>query len=306
MEVTSQGLDRHRVAGVKFEVVAFTNLTQDHLDWHGDMETYFASKAQLFTADYAPLAVINTDDVWGSRLASQTPLEVLRVGGDGDVGAENVRLGRGGSEFTLCFPTGRVDVKFSLVGPFNVENALMAAGIAHALGFGMEAVKAGLESVASVPGRLETVDANTGFAVIVDYAHTPDAVSGVLRAARELTDAKLICVVGCGGDRDRTKRPLMGEAATALADFTVITSDNPRSEDPDAILDEVEPGAVQGGGKYERITDRRAAIRRAFEVADDGDVIVIAGKGHETGQEINGVVHPFDDRVVAAEIAGEL
>lgn len=303
-EVTSQGLDRHRVRGTRYAAVGFSNLSQDHLDWHGDMENYYKSKKALFSSDYSPVAAINVSDEWGARLAGEVGIDVLRVGDD--VRASNVVMASDHTVIDLVTPDGAATLRSNLVGGFNVENVLLASGLAHLLGFGPDEIASGIEAVDRVAGRLETIDVGRDFSVVVDYAHTPDAVVTVLTAVREFASGRVICVVGCGGDRDTTKRPLMGEAATNNSDLTVITSDNPRTEDPEAILDQVEEGAKRGSGPYLRICDRRAAIAEAFAQASAGDVVVIAGKGHETGQEVNGVVHPFDDRVVAVELGREL
>jgi UDP-N-acetylmuramoyl-L-alanyl-D-glutamate--2,6-diaminopimelate ligase len=298
MEVSSHALDQDRVGGVRFDAVAFTNLSQDHLDYHGSMEAYFAAKALLFRPEQTEHAVLNADVPEGQRLRRHdVPATTYGVTEDADVRATDVELSAAG----VAFRVGDVGVRSPLRGAFNVSNALAAFATARTLGIDDEAVVRGIRELSGVPGRMETVDAGQDFLVIVDYAHTPDGVENVLRAARPLAEDRVIVVLGCGGDRDRAKRPLMGRAATSLADLTVITSDNPRSEDPRAIIAEIEPGAREGGGRYVVEPDRRLAIRQALAEARAGDAVVIAGKGHETGQELADRTIPFDDRVVARE-----
>jgi UDP-N-acetylmuramoyl-L-alanyl-D-glutamate--2,6-diaminopimelate ligase len=300
MEVSSHALELRRAAAIHFAVAVFTNLTQDHLDFHPDMEAYFQAKRRLFTAG-PRVRVINVDDPWGRRLAAEFPGSVT-VGleaEDAAYRAEDVVGGFAGSRFTLRSPEGAFPVALPLPGRFNVLNALGAWAVARALGVEPGVLAGALARAPEVPGRFAPVDEGQGFAVLVDYAHTPDSLENVLRAARELATGRLLVVFGAGGDRDRGKRPLMGEIATRLADVAVVTSDNPRSEDPEAIIDAVMAGA---GPTAEREVDRRAAIHRAIARAEPGDVVVIAGKGHETGQELaGGRKAPFDDRVVARE-----
>ncbi len=292
MEVSSHALDQDRVGGVRFAAAAFTNLTRDHLDYHPDMEAYFAAKALLFDGR-CPRAV-NADDPYGRRLEAEVRFALDDAGAD--VRAEDVRLGSDGSDVRLRTPWGDADVRLGLVGRFNVENALAAAATAGLAGIGIDAIARGLAALPGVPGRMQVV--GSAPAVIVDYAHTPDALATVLAAVRPLARGRVICVFGCGGDRDRGKRPEMARAACAGADRVLVTSDNPRSEDPDAIIAEVMAGA---GANAEVEADRAAAIRRAIGEAAPGDVVVIAGKGHEQGQEADGVVTPFDDAAVARE-----
>jgi UDP-N-acetylmuramoyl-L-alanyl-D-glutamate--2,6-diaminopimelate ligase len=270
MEATSIGAAQGRLAGTRFRVLVFTNLTQDHLDFHGTMDAYFAAKRALF--DQADVAAVNMDDEWGRRLLVDLPDAIPFSGGD-DLGAD-----------------------LRLRGRFNRANAAGAAAAARALGIDADAITRGLESVAGVPGRFESVEAGQPFSVIVDYAHTPDSLDNVLRAARELGSGRLTVVFGAGGDRDREKRPLMGRIAAARADRVIVTTDNPRSEDPVAIAEEVADGAL------EIVVDRRAAIEQALADARDGDVVVIAGKGADTEMEIGGRFVPFDDRTVAREV----
>ena len=301
MEVSSHGLQQHRVGGLRFDVAAFTNLTQDHLDYHATMEEYFEAKAMLFTPALASVAVLNVDNEAGRELERRArgSLPTLTYGAavDADVRATDVTTSPAGIAFRVDGRAFRSDLR----GRFNVENAVAAVAIGRMLGLDEDLVAEALASVHGVPGRVEPVDAGQGFLVLVDYAHTPDSVENVLRAARDLGGGRVIVVLGCGGDRDRAKRPLMGRAATTNADLTVLTSDNPRSEDPLAILGDMEPGAREGGGTYVVEPDRRAAIALAVRDARVGDVVVIAGKGHESYQELAEGTIAFDDREVAAE-----
>jgi len=298
MEVSSHGLHQHRAGGVRFSCAVFTNLSQDHLDHHGSMESYFAAKASLFTEDRTKQAVVNLDDPWGRRLLA-LPVPVTTFGLDpaADVHAENVRTRTGG----LSFRVGGSEVTSSLRGGFNVSNCLAAIASSELVGVDPDDAIRGLATAGQVPGRMEPVDAGQRFLVVVDYAHTPDSIRTVLAAARPLATGRVIVVIGCGGDRDRAKRFPMGAAATEGADLTVITTDNPRSEDPLDIIAEVERGAAEGGGRYVVEPDRRAAIRLALSHAHPGDVVVVAGKGHEAEQELADRSIPFDDRVVVRE-----
>ena len=295
MEVSSHALDQGRVGGLLFDAAVFTNLSQDHLDHHGSMESYFAAKASLFTDNRTKQAVVNLDDPWGRRLLD-LPVPVTTFGLDpaADVHAENVRTRTGG----LSFRVGGSEVTSSLRGGFNVSNCLAAIASSELVGVDPDDAIRGLATAGQVSGRMEPVDAGQRFLVVVDYAHTPDSIRTVLAAARPLATGRVIVVIGCGGDRDRAKRFPMGAAATEGADLTVITTDNPRSEDPLDIIAEVERGAAEGGGRYVVEPDRRAAIRLAVSHAHPGDVVVIAGKGHEAEQELADRTIPFDDRVV--------
>ncbi len=300
MEASSHGLHQHRVDGLRFSCGVFTNLSQDHLDYHGSMEEYFAAKARLFTPELAERAAVNVDVPEGRRLLRpDLPTVTYGLGAVADVRATEVETSARG----IAFRARGVEVRSPLRGLFNVYNCLAALAAARALGIDPGTAARGIARVPGVPGRVEPVEAGQPFLVLVDYAHTPDGIENVLRAARPLVGegGRLLVVFGAGGDRDRGKRPLMGRAATSLADLTVVTSDNPRSEDPRAIIDDILPGAREGGGAYVVEPDRRAAIRLAVREARPGDVVVIAGKGHETGQEIAGRVIPFDDRAVARE-----
>jgi UDP-N-acetylmuramoyl-L-alanyl-D-glutamate--2,6-diaminopimelate ligase len=299
MEVSSHGLDQHRVGGMRFACAVFTNLSQDHLDYHGTLEAYFRAKATLFTPELADRVAINHDSPEGRSLLRED-LPAITYGTDegADLRAVDVTLHAGG----LSFRVEGLEVRSSLRGAFNVHNCLAALGAARQVGIDDAAAVRGIGALTGVPGRMEPVEAGQPFQVLVDYAHTPDSLENVLRSARPLAGGnRVIAVFGCGGDRDRGKRPLMGAAATSLADLTLITSDNPRSEDAGAIIAEIEPGALEGGGAYRLEADRREAIRAALADARPGDVVVIAGKGHETGQEFADRTVPFDDRVVARE-----
>ena len=323
MEVSSHALALHRCDAIRFDVALFTNLTQDHLDFHGTMEEYFASKRLLFEMGPAT-AVVNVDDPYGRRLAEDFECVSFSATGapDADLVARDVSFDAAGSDFTVATgpgpgpgPTGRkrddltrfrpvggeVRVRTGLPGEFNVANALGAFAAAVAMGVAPEAAAEGLARAERAPGRFEPIDEGQGFAVLVDYAHTPDSLENVLRAARALTDGRLIAVFGAGGDRDRDKRPKMGRATAEAADLLYVTSDNPRSEDPESILAEVRSGIDREAG-VAAIVDRREAIARALAEARPGDVVVIAGKGHEQGQEFeDGRKIPFDDRTVARE-----
>ena len=304
MEVSSHAIDLHRVDGVEFAVAAFTNLTQDHLDYHHTLEEYFSVKRRLFTDFVVGSRVIDVDDPLGEDMAAELP-DVLTVGRSKKAALRAIdeSLSADGSEFTLV-RAGDGDglrVRLPLAGAYNVSNALVAAGCALALGIPFETAAAGLESAPQVPGRLERVEGGRGFSVIVDYAHTPDSLEKALRAVRAVTPGRVIVVFGCGGDRDPEKRPLMGEAAGAGADSAIVTSDNPRSEDPVGIILQVEDGLKLGGGRYEVEVDRRQAIARAISLAGFGDSVLIAGKGHEDYQIFADQTIHFDDREVVRE-----
>jgi UDP-N-acetylmuramoyl-L-alanyl-D-glutamate--2,6-diaminopimelate ligase len=299
MEVSSHALALHRSDATRFEVAVFTNLTQDHLDFHGTMEEYFRSKRRLF--EMAPgTGLVNVDDDYGRRIASEFDcLTFSAEGAEADFAARDVRFDAGGSGFRVEGPAGRAEVETALPGHFNVANALAAFAAVTSLGISPEAAAAGLSRARRAPGRFEPIDEGQPFAVLVDYAHTPDSLENVLRAARRLTEGRLIAVFGAGGDRDRGKRPKMGRAGAGLSDLAIVTSDNPRSEPPEAIVEEILAGIDDRGG-VEVEPDRRAAIALALERARPGDSVVIAGKGHEQGQEFeDGRKVPFDDREVA-------
>jgi UDP-N-acetylmuramoyl-L-alanyl-D-glutamate--2,6-diaminopimelate ligase len=300
VEASSHGAAQRRLDRVRFDALVFTNLTLDHLDLHASMEEYFGAKRKLFTGPQPPPAAVNVGDDWGRRLASdledlgRAPLVTFGFAADAEVRPVDLELGAHGSRFRAA----GIDIETHLRGRFNVENVLGAVAAGLLLDLDEDAIAAGIASVESVPGRFEAIDEGQSFAVVVDYAHTPDSLAAVLGAARELGPGRVIVVFGAGGDRDRGKRPLMGKIAAELADVTIVTSDNPRSEEPLAIIQDVLQGA---GMDVEIDPDRRSAIERAIELAEDGDVVVIAGKGHEQGQDVSGTVTPFDDRVVARE-----
>jgi UDP-N-acetylmuramoyl-L-alanyl-D-glutamate--2,6-diaminopimelate ligase len=298
MEATSHGSELKRLLGVRFAALVFTNLSPEHLDFHGTMERYFEAKRRLFI-DARPPAAVNVDDPFGRRLARELESGALLTFGfseDADVRPDGLELARDGARLRAC----GVDLRTSLRGRFNVVNVLGAIAAARLLELDEGAVVSGVEALVGVPGRLEPVEEGQPFTVLVDYSHKPDALENALRASRELTEGegRVLCVFGCGGERDREKRPVMGRIASTLADRAIATSDNPRGEDPLAIVDEILAG-VEGDVDVE--VDRRAAIARAVELAEPGDVVLIAGKGHEQGQEIAGRILPFDDRAVARE-----
>jgi UDP-N-acetylmuramoyl-L-alanyl-D-glutamate--2,6-diaminopimelate ligase len=310
MEVSSHALALGRVTGTAFDVAVFTNLSQDHLDFHGSLERYYAAKSALFTGRYARIGVVNIDDRWGRRLAEHAPIPVTTFSALGDPGADwraaDVRGGADGSSYRIIGPGGvEADASVALPGPFNVANALAAVVALVEGGVHPATAVSGVAACPGVPGRLERVEAGQDFTVLVDYSHKPGAVEAVLAALRPVTGGRLTIVLGCGGDRDSAKRPLMGSAAARLADVAILTSDNPRSEDPLAILAEMLDGALAVGQRDRaRIIvepDRAAAIGLAVTMADKGDVVVVAGKGHELGQYIGRAIIPFDDREVAAE-----
>jgi UDP-N-acetylmuramoyl-L-alanyl-D-glutamate--2,6-diaminopimelate ligase len=301
LEVSSHALAMGRVDGVSFTVGAFTNLSQDHLDFHVDMEDYYRAKASLFEAGRTRIGIVWVEDEWGRRLVDEASVPVRTVGfGPGcDVRGGDVRVDTTSSRFTIAFGDDSVDVTMPLPGRFNVANALIAAACALEAGIELETIAAGLAGLPAVPGRLELVPGTGPFTVIVDYAHSPDAIEQIIAEARGFGAVRVIVIIGAGGDRDHGKRPMMG-AAAAAADLTFITSDNPRSEDPDAIIAQL----IAGVGSSDRVvveSDRRTAIRLALEAADRGDVVLVLGKGHEQGQEFGDRIEPFDDRAVVTE-----
>jgi UDP-N-acetylmuramoyl-L-alanyl-D-glutamate--2,6-diaminopimelate ligase len=318
IEISSHALELGRADGIHFAAAIFTNLTQDHLDFHATMEDYFQAKRRLFDA-HPGVSVVNVGDPYGRRLAQEIDQAVTFAverdkqgsdepegGGseDADYRATDLRCDVEGCRFVLHTPVDRREVMLPMPGRFNVANALGALAAVHALGADIDTLIEALERGVRVPGRMEPVDAGQEFAVIVDYAHTPDSLENVVRAARDIAGGRVICVFGAGGDRDRGKRPLMGEIAARLADIAIVTSDNPRSEAPEAIISEiVAPVAEPEGSTMHVEVDRRTAIERAIALAEADDVVVIAGKGHEQGQELaNGVKLPFDDVTVAREV----
>ncbi|HEY2389061.1 MAG TPA: UDP-N-acetylmuramoyl-L-alanyl-D-glutamate--2,6-diaminopimelate ligase [Candidatus Binatia bacterium] len=321
MEVSSHALVQDRVDGIAWDAAVFTNLGRDHLDFHRDVEDYFQAKARLFRAlEASPkarrIAIVNTGDPRGRELLRDLRVPAVTFGEGGDVRAEDVTMTLDGSTFTLALPGARAAVRTSLIGAGHIENVLAAAATAHALGASVEAIARGVEGFAGVPGRLEPVRTGQPFSVLVDYAHKPEALASVLGSLRTMVGGRLLCVFGCGGDRDRGKRPLMAEAVAAGADLAVLTSDNPRTEDPLAIIADAEAGlasaalprlAALGGAArgYVVEPDRARAIGAALAAARPGDCVVIAGKGHEDYQIVGTVKLPFDDRDVARRALAE-
>ncbi|MEJ7633388.1 UDP-N-acetylmuramoyl-L-alanyl-D-glutamate--2,6-diaminopimelate ligase [Aeromicrobium sp.] len=309
MEVSSHALVQGRVDGFVFDVAVFLNLGRDHLDFHTDLEDYFLAKAALFTPQHARRAVINIDDPHGRRLRELTPLPVTTFSTDGssaDWRAVNIRPHRVGTDLEVLGPGGvAIDLSVPLPGVFNVSNALAVIAALSEAGHDAGELAAGIAASTGVPGRMEHVEAGQPFTAIVDYAHKPDAVTAVLTALRPVTAGRLIIVIGAGGDRDHGKRPLMGQAAARHADVVIVTDDNPRTERAALIRASVLEGASAGPGVAVEVDGRREAIARAVAMAHLGDTVVVAGKGHERGQEVGGIVHPFDDREVLVELIGE-
>jgi UDP-N-acetylmuramoyl-L-alanyl-D-glutamate--2,6-diaminopimelate ligase len=311
MEVSSHALAQFRTDAVHYDVGVFTNLTQDHLDYHGTLEEYFAAKQKLFV-DYASAtkkpytAVINLDDPWGSRLWQTTPKAKLgyAINNTADITAEQVHAEPSRLRFTAKTPLGDIAVALGFGGSFQVYNALAAIGAGIALGISAQQIADGLANARPVAGRFESVPNSRGFSVVVDYAHTPDGLENLLKSAQALHPRRVLIVFGCGGDRDRTKRPIMGAIASTLADIAVVTSDNPRTEDPQQILQDILPG-MTGRAQRHVVVDREAAIRCAIEMAEPGDMVLIAGKGHEDYQIIGTTKYPFDDREIARRVLQE-
>jgi len=311
MEVSSHALAQGRVHGLPYDVAIFTNLTQDHLDYHGTMENYFAAKRALFDGELgaAPrVAVINIDDRYGAELAviaREAGAEIFSYGlGAGEFRAQGAEMGASRMRFRLAAPAGEVEVQTRLTGRVNLYNLLAAAGAAYARGLSLEQIAEGAAALQCVPGRFQTVDAGQPFTVVVDYAHTDDALRNLTALAREFVGGKsrVITLFGCGGDRDKAKRPKMGRAAGEGSDFVVLTSDNPRSEDPEAIMRDALPGLLETGTKFVAEPDRARAIRIAVEEARPGDIVLLAGKGHEKEQVLQNGTIPFDDAEVAADV----
>ena len=303
MEVSSHSLVLERVAGIRFAVGIFTHLTQDHLDFHKDMEDYAAAKALLFKV--SDLAVLNGDDHWAGFMAERAECPVFRfsaAGQNADLRAQNVELLPDGVRFDALGADFRTNVRLGIPGRFSVSNALGVMSACMALGVTPERCAAALATAKGVKGRMETVPTDGDYTIVIDYSHTPDALENALKTVRETSRGRVVAVFGCGGDQDRTKRPIMGRIGTELADFSIITSDNPRTEDPDAIIAEILAGVSAPKEKYIAVTDRVKAIEYAIRNHRPGDVIVLAGKGHETYQEINHVKHHMDEREIVAEI----
>lgn len=309
MEVSSHALALHRADAIHFRAVGFTNLTQDHLDFHGSMAAYLGAKKELFAQGRADAAVVNVANAAGRDVAGTTPMRVMTVGwtNDLDVYASGMALTRTGSTFTITHRSEQASVSLPLLGSFNVENALVAVGLLLCDGVDLEHAAAGLAGMRPIPGRMEVVGHERDVTVVVDYAHTPDAIESVLGTVAEMAFARTIVVLGAGGDRDHTKRAAMGSAAARGADITIVTTDNPRSEDPVAIARVVQEGALSArAGDVRVVIDRREAIDAAIGTASAGDVVLVLGRGHEPDQEIAGLMHPFDDREVARAALADL
>lgn len=310
LEVSSHALTQRRVDMMRFRAAIFTNLTQDHLDYHQTMEDYFAAKARLFTESGPENAVVNMDDPWATRLITMTAANIITYGvrEPAEITAEGVSIQAGGISMKVKTPFGPIPVRSRLTGKHNVYNILAAVGATLPEGASPEVIAEGVENLAAVPGRFEPVSLGQPFTVIVDYAHTDDALANVLRTARSLAEGRVITVFGCGGDRDRAKRPLMGTAAWDSSDVVIVTSDNPRTEDPEAIIRDILDGIRKEdnpAGRLEVIPDRREAIRAAVGLAEPGDLVLIAGKGHEDYQIVGTKKHHFDDREEAAAAVRE-
>jgi UDP-N-acetylmuramoyl-L-alanyl-D-glutamate--2,6-diaminopimelate ligase len=310
MEVSSHALRLHRVDGLRFAAAVFTNLTPDHLDFHRDLEDYGEAKAVLFESHLkdGAIGVINTDDAFGRTLYARLPRDRrLSFGLEPgvDITAANMLLEQSGTSFDLVTPGWSRKLRSPLVGEHNVRNMLGAAGMGLALGLDEEAITHGLEAGTIAPGRLESIENTRGAQILVDFAHTPDGLFQVLKSLSALPHRKIITVFGCGGDRDRTKRPVMGGIAQQFSDLAILTSDNPRTEDPTRILEEVAAGMKPEGGAHEIVPDRRSAIARALDLVEEGDILLVAGKGHETMQILGTELHHFDDRAVVRELLAE-
>ena len=306
MEVSSHAIALDRVGGVRFDAAGFTNLTEDHLDFHKTMDHYCDTKAELFRR--CEKGVINADDSYAQRFLDAAACQVLTtaVAGEGGLKAENLELRADGIDFTAVMNGEKVPVSLGIPGRFTVYNALTVLGLAVSLGISLENAAAALADAPGVKGRVEVVPTpGTDYTVLIDYAHTPDGLENVLSSVRGFCRGRLISVFGCGGDRDPIKRPIMGRIGAELSDIAIITSDNPRTEDPEAIIRDITPGADEAGKPYEVVVDRIAAIRHAMELAKKDDIIVLAGKGHETYQEIMGVKHHMDEREIVAQILEE-
>ncbi len=308
VEVSSHALCLERVTGIHMEAAVFTNLTSDHMDFHQDMEDYFEAKARLFNRDVAANCLINVDDPYGRRLLKKTGSETLTFGmKEGDIRPEGkMEWGEWGSRLSLATPWGAVPVDSPLPGLFNISNIMAAAGICGLMGLSANAIAEGISEVRKVPGRFERVDRGQAFTALVDYAHTPDALENLLANVREMADNRVILVFGCGGDRDRAKRPVMGKIAEQLADTVYVTSDNPRSEDPEKIIDDIFQGISSTGPTIRRVPDRREAIAASALEAEPGDVLVIAGKGHENYQITGNRTLPFSDADELAKVLSRL
>lgn len=317
MEVSSHALDLERVRGSEYDIAVFTNLTQDHLDYHSSMEEYLRAKGKLFSGlgknakkDRRKFAIVNMDDNYANELLDwcRVPVITYGINKPADVMAKNVKVTAQGVTYILQYTDKEIPVSLKMTGQFNVYNTLAAIAVGLVEGIQIEKIIKSIEKVKGIPGRFEKIDAGQEFTVIVDYSHTPDSLEKCLKTAREFVEGKIITVFGCGGDRDKRKRPIMGSAAGKYSDYSIVTSDNPRSEDPKDIIEDIIPGIEKTAGseKYCVRVDRREAIYHALDMAGNGDVIIIAGKGHEDYQIIGNKVHSFDDRQVAKEALHDL
>ncbi len=309
MEVSAHAIDMHRIDGILYDVGCYTNLSQDHLDYFETMERYFEAKKAFFTPRYIRQAALNVDEETSLRIMRDIAVPYLRYGisTNAELYARDIEISENGVTFRICvLEQGERMVHLQMTGIFNVYNALTAAAASLALGIGLDEIVRGLESVRAVPGRAEMLETNTPYKVLLDYSHSPEALESILTAVRDFTRGRVIALFGCGGDRDHGKRPMMGEIGGKLADYCILTSDNPRNEDPMAILAAIEEGIRHTNGEYTVIENRREAIRYALNMAREGDLVVLAGKGHETYQEIRGVKRPFDEKVIVRELLEEM
>ena len=309
MEVSAHAIDMHRLDGMVFEVGCYTNLSQDHLDYFGTMENYFETKKRFFTTGMVRNATVNVDEETSAQVLADLTVPHLTYGiaADADLFARDIEINEDGVSFDLLLQgMHSIPIHLRMTGMFNVYNALAAASCCMVLGVPVEVIRDGLWNMDSVPGRIEMLPTNTPYRVILDYSHSPDALTNILKTVRGFARKRVIALFGCGGDRDKGKRPIMGEIGGRMADLCILTSDNPRTEDPMTILAAIEEGIKTTGKPYIVIENRREAIRHAMEIAEEGDIIVLCGKGHETYQEIKGVKHPFDEKVVVQELLEEL
>ena len=309
MEVSAHAVDMHRVDGIQYDVGCYTNLSQDHLDYFETMDRYFEAKKAFFTPEHIRQAVLNVDDETSYKIMRDIQVPYLRYGisTNAELYARDIEICETGVTFRICvLEQGERTIHLKMTGIFNVYNALTATAAALALGIGLDDIVRGLESVTAVPGRAEMLETHTPYKVLLDYSHSPEALENILTAVRDFTRGRVIALFGCGGDRDHGKRPMMGEIGGRLSDYCILTSDNPRNEDPFDILASIEEGIKRTSCPYTVIENRREAIRYALGMAKEGDMVVLAGKGHETYQEIRGVKHPFDEKVVVRELLEEM
>ena len=309
MEVSAHAIDMHRLDGLTFEAACYTNFSQDHLDYFQTMENYFQTKKSFFLHGQVINAALNADEETTPRILDELKIPYLTFGisANADLFARDIEISENGVNFSIQLRgVEEMDVHMQMTGMFNVYNALAAASLAMIVGIDREAIREGLRSVHAVPGRIEMLDTGTPYKVILDYSHSPDALENILSTVRMFTKKRVIVLFGCGGDRDHGKRPIMGEIGGRMADFSILTSDNPRTENPDVILEAIEDGMKLTKGKYTIIENRREAIRYALKMGREGDVIILAGKGHETYQDVMGLKRPFDEKVVVNELLEEI